>query len=42
MHDAIWPYRSGNTVVDLVLFIVFAVVLGIGLAWGMRIGNKLP
>jgi p-aminobenzoyl-glutamate transporter AbgT len=43
MHDAtLWPYRSGNAVVDVVLFIVWGVLFGMALGWGMRISNKLP
>lgn len=39
---SIWPYSSGNAVVDIVLFIVWGVLLGIALQWGFRIGGKLP
>ena len=42
MHESIWPYRFGMPVVDVVLYIVWVVLFGIALAWGMKIGNKLP
>lgn len=38
----IWPYRSGNTLVDVVLFAIWCVLFGIFFTWGQRIGGKLP
>ncbi len=38
----IWPYHSGNSVVDVVLFIVWAFIFGLGFTWGARVAGKLP
>lgn len=37
-----WPYQSGNALVDVVLFGVWAFVFGVFLQWGMRVAGKLP
>jgi len=39
---SLWPYQSGNTLVDVVLFGVWSFAFGFFLALGMRVGNKLP
>lgn len=42
MNLSIWPYHSGNTVVDLVLFLVFSFVFGWAMGLGWRVAGKLP
>lgn len=37
-----WPYQSGNTLVDVVLFGVWAFLFGLFMAYGWRVANKLP
>ncbi len=39
---SVWPYASGNTLVDVVLFGIYCVLFGIFFTWGQRIGSKLP
>lgn len=36
------PYHSGNAVVDVVLFVVFAYVFGLAFTWGARTAGKIP
>lgn len=39
---SLWPYQSGNTLVDVALFGLWAFVFGLFLGWGMRVAGKLP
>lgn len=38
---AIWPYHAGQPVVDVVLFLVWAFLLGVGFTLGARVLGKL-
>lgn len=42
MLATVWPYASGNTLVDVVLFIVWGFVFGAAFTWGARVAGKLP
>ena len=43
MHEfGIWPYRSGNTLVDFVLFAIYCFLFGYFLGLGWRVAQKLP
>ncbi len=37
-----WPYHSGNSVVDGVLFVLYCLIAGWGLGLGWRVAQKLP
>lgn len=38
---AIFPYHSGNTLVDVVLFVVWGFVFGFAFTLGQRVCSKL-
>lgn len=42
MNLSVWPYHSGNSVVDGVLFTVFCFVAGWAFGLGWRVAQKLP
>lgn len=37
-----FPYKSGNSVVDVVLWGLSCVAFGFFFTWGYRVGSKLP
>lgn len=42
-HDSyMWPYHSGQPVVDVVLWGVFCVLFGLFVGWGWRVAQKQP
>lgn len=39
---SLWPYESGIVLVDVILFGVWAFLLGLFFTWGQRVAAKLP
>lgn len=39
---SLWPYSSGNTLVDVLLFGVWCFLFGLFFSWGARVAGKLP
>jgi len=39
---SLWPYSSGNTLVDVLLFGVWCFLFGLFFSWGERVAGKLP
>jgi hypothetical protein len=39
---SLWPYASGQPVVDVVLFLVWCFLFGLAFSWGRRVAEKLP
>lgn len=37
-----WPYQSGNALVDIILFAVWAFLFGLFAAYGWRVAQKIP